>query len=80
MATVFDDLTRHPVAAAVTAAEADLDQVTGVGFWSMSRTEIADTLTALHRLAARVAALELGILHGAEVHALGTQSHPRQLT
>ena len=27
----------------------------------MSRTEIADTLTALHRLAARVAALELGI-------------------
>ena len=42
MATVFDDHTRHPVAAAVAAAEADLDQVTGVGFWSMSRTEIAE--------------------------------------
>ena len=74
MATVFDDLTRHPVAAAVAAAEADLDQVAGVGFWSMSRTEIAETLAALHRLQARVAALELGILHRAEVHELGTES------
>ena len=74
MATAFDDHTRHPVATAVAAAEADLDQVTGVGFWSMSRTEIADTLTALHRLQARVAALELGILHGADVHELGTET------
>ena len=73
MATVFDDLTRHPVAAAVAAAEDDLDQVTGVGFWSMSRTETAETLAALHRLQARVAALELGILHRAEVHELGTE-------
>ena len=74
MATVFDDPTRHPVAAAVAAAEADLDQVAGVGFWSMSRTEIADTLAALHRLQARVAALELGVVHRAEVHELGTES------
>ncbi len=74
MATVFDDLTRHPVAAAVAAAETVLDQVTGVGFWSMSHTEIADTLAALHRLQARVAALELGTLHAADVRELGTET------
>jgi hypothetical protein len=74
MATESDDLTRHPVAAAVAAAEADLDQVTGVGFWSMSHTEIAETLIALHRLHPRVAALELGIVHHAEVHELGTET------
>jgi len=74
VATAFDDPARHPVAAAVAAAEADLDQVAGVGFWSMSRTEIADTLAALHRLRARVAALELGVVQRAEVHELGTES------
>ncbi len=60
MATVFGDSTTHPVAAAVAAAEADLDQVAGVGFWSMTPTEAAETLAALHRLGARTAALELG--------------------
>ncbi len=65
MATVFGDSTTHPVAAAVAAAEADLDQVAGVGFWSMTPTEAAETLAALHRLAARTAALELGTLHHA---------------
>ena len=40
----------------------------------MSRTEIADTLAALHRLRHRVTALELRILHRAEVHDLGTET------
>jgi hypothetical protein len=74
MATVFDDLTSHPVAAAVAAAETDLDQVAGFGFASMTRTEIADTLAALHRLQAKVAALELGILPTAETHEVGTEA------
>ena len=74
MATVFDDLTSHPVAAAVAAAETDLDQVAGFGAASMSRTEIADTLAALHRLRAKVAALELGILPTAETHEVGTDA------
>jgi hypothetical protein len=74
MATVFDDLTSHPVAAAVTAAETDLDQVAGFGFASMTRTEIVDTLASLHRLQARVAALELGILPTAETHEVGAEA------
>ena len=74
MATVFDDLTSHPVAAAVAAAETELDQVAGFGFASMTRTEIADTLAALHRLQARVAALELGILPTAETHEVGAEA------
>jgi hypothetical protein len=74
MATVFDDLTSHPVAAAVAAAETDLDQVAGFGFASMTRTEITDTLAALHRLQAKVAALELGILPTAETHEVGTEA------
>ncbi len=73
MATVFGDSTTHPVAAAVAAAEADLDQVAGVGFWSMTPTEAAETLAALHRLAARTAALELGTLHHAETLELGPE-------
>ncbi len=71
MATVFDTPTTHPVAAAVAAAEAALDQVAGLGFWSMTSTEVTDTLAAMHRLQAKTAALTLGTLHHAETLQIG---------
>ena len=71
MATAFDDTTTHPVAAAVAAAEAALDQVADTPIYSMSPTEAASTLAALRRLEAKTAALTMRALHHADVLSVG---------
>ena len=71
MATAFDDTTTHPVAAAVAAAEAALDQVSIAPIYSMTAAEVAKTLAALRRLEAKTAALTMGALHHAEVLSVG---------
>ena len=51
----------HPLAVAVGRLDAELDGVVDVAVWSLSQAETADTLVAITRLAARVAALELRV-------------------
>ena len=71
MATAFDDTTTHPVAAAVAAAEAELDQVAGAPYYSMTAAEATATLAALRRLEAKTTALTMGALQHAERLDLG---------
>ncbi len=65
--TAQDDVRRHPVACVVARFDADLDECAEQSMWSMSPAELRETLLNLHRLTARMVALELRVAAHADV-------------
>ncbi len=71
MATVFGEPEAHPVAALVARFHADLDQLGDPRLWSISDTELADTLASVTTLRHRLTELELRVAHQADHRDLG---------
>ena len=71
MATVFDEPEAHPVAALVARFHADLDELGDPRLWSMSQTELADTLASVAALRHRLTELELRVATQADHLDLG---------
>jgi len=74
MATVFGEPEAHPVAALVARVHADLDQLGDSRLWSISDTELADTLASVTALRHRLTELELRHAHHADRLDLGAQA------
>src|SRR5690349_12750539 len=73
MATVFDDTTSHPVAAAVAAISQQLRDVAALGLWTLGAVETDANLTALAQLRHQISELELRHAHHAERLGLGSE-------
>ena len=71
MATVFGEPEAHPVAALVARFHADLDQLGDPRLWSMSATELADTIASVAGLRHRLGELELRVVNQADRPDLG---------
>jgi len=66
MATVFGEPEAHPVTALVARVHADLDQLGDPRLWSMSATELAETLASVAGLRHRFTELELRVARQAD--------------
>src|SRR4029079_95627 len=71
MATVFGEPEAHPVAALVARFHADLDQLGDPRLWSISDTELAETLASVAALRHRLTELELRAVNQADRLDLG---------
>ena len=71
MATVFGEPEAHPVASLVARVHADLDQLGDPRLWSMSQTELAETLASVAALRHRFTELELRVATQADHLDLG---------
>ena len=71
MATVFGEPEAHPVAALVARFHADLDELGDPRLWSISDTELAETLASVAALRHRLGELELRVAHQADRLDLG---------
>jgi hypothetical protein len=63
--------TGHPLVRAVGALEALLDETGTANAWTMTPSELQDVLPRLTRAKARLAEVELRVLHEADRHAVG---------
>ncbi len=68
---MFGEGEGHPVAALLARFHADLDGLGDPRLWSMSDTELADTLASVTALRHRLTELELRVAHHAETRDLG---------
>jgi len=71
MATVFGEPEAHPVAALVARVQADLDELGDPRLWSMSATELAESLASVAALRHRFTELELRVATQADRLDLG---------
>ena len=71
IATVFGEPEAHPVAAAVARIHTELDQLGDPRLWSITDTELADTLASVSGLRHRLGELELRVVNQADRPDLG---------